>query len=152
MKLTKVIYRLFIIGGLMLVHSLGVLAQSSTVTIRELWSTPNSTTYGINTYTRPTYTSPSSKSSKSNVSWRNTSMPTEVRGDRNYEVFITKTVNLFYKSNKTLNEYDELRQYAYEWRVLYSSPKDDRLRSFYRFHGNLHRIFGDKKATILEDY
>jgi len=150
MKHIKVSYRIFIVIGLMLIH-LGVLAQSNTVTIRKGWSTPTSTTYWINSYPSAPTSIPKMNTGTSTDSWRNVHDGFQVKGDINYEQLITKTVALFNKSNKTPAEYSKLRDHANAWLISYNSPKDIRLRKFYRFHRMSH-IFGDKEATILEDY
>ena len=135
----------------MLTH-FGVLAQSTTVTVREAWSTPRSTTYWINTNSStPMYTLPRIDRATPSSNWMNVHAPTQVKGDSGYEKLIDETTTLFYKNDKTPSEYDKLRYYAASWRMLYDTPKDERLREFYRFH-NLEGIFGDKPASILEDY
>lgn len=147
-----------IIFGLLLVCSMSASAQTSTVTVQKAYSTPYSTTYWINSYpSTPTYVTPSYMTPATSI--RDNGMailPAAKRGSSSYEKAVRKTVTLFNKSNKTPDEYDQLRSYAYQWDVIFERPKDERLREFYRFHSTglirLCDIFGDKPASIMESY
>ena len=122
-------------------------SAQSTVTIREVWSTPTTTAYSINTWTHPSIPSLNTTTTTTKSSGLALPLAKEASGPE-YQRDVARLLAYLAKSEDGVHEFGELDGFwhrdlkVHDFAYKYGYPKNTRLRKYYKIYG-LGFIFDD---------